>query len=40
MIRVTPQMDLETLDALIQKRVAEAQASKSAILEPWFRALL
>lgn len=35
-IRVQPQMDLETLDRLIQKRVAEAQASQGAILEPWF----
>ena len=36
-IRVAPQMDLETLDALIQKRVAEATASRGAILEPWFQ---
>jgi hypothetical protein len=37
LIRVAPQMDLETLDALIQKRVAEAQASQGSILEPWFQ---
>jgi hypothetical protein len=37
LIRVAPQMDLATLDALIQKRVAEAQASQGAILEPWFQ---
>jgi hypothetical protein len=30
-------MDLDTPDALIQKRVAEAQASQSATLEPWFQ---
>lgn len=36
LIRVQPQMDLEALDLLIQKRVAEAQASQGAILEPWF----
>jgi hypothetical protein len=36
-IRVSPEMDLETLDALIQKRVAEAQANQGAILEPWFQ---
>ena len=29
--------DLETLDRLIQKRVAEAQASQGLILEPWFQ---
>lgn len=37
LIRVTPQPaipDLATLDLLIQKRVAEAQAG--ALLEPWF----
>jgi hypothetical protein len=37
LIRVTPQPaipDLATLDRLIQKRVAEAQAG--ALLEPWF----
>jgi hypothetical protein len=37
LIRVAPQMDLEALDRLIQKRVAEAQASQGAILEPWFQ---
>jgi hypothetical protein len=39
LIRVQPQpvMDLATLDLLIQKRVAEAQASQGAILEPWFQ---
>jgi hypothetical protein len=37
LMRVAPQMDLETLDALIQKRVAEATASQGAILEPWFQ---
>jgi hypothetical protein len=37
LIRVSPQVDLATLDALIQKRVAEAQASQGAILEPWFQ---
>ena len=37
LIRVLPQMDLEALDRLIQKRVAEAQASQGAILEPWFQ---
>lgn len=39
-IRVAPQTglpDLETLDRLIQKRVAEAQASQGLILEPWFQ---
>jgi len=35
--RQAPVPDLATLDALIQKRVAEAQASQSAILEPWFQ---
>jgi hypothetical protein len=37
LIRVSPEMDLETLDALIQKRVAEAHANQGAILEPWFQ---
>jgi hypothetical protein len=37
LIRVSPQMDLEALDLLIQKRVAEASASQGAILEPWFQ---
>jgi hypothetical protein len=37
LIRVSPQMDIATLDALIQKRVAEATASQGAILEPWFQ---
>ena len=32
-----PQIDLAALDDLIQKRVAEAQASQGAILEPWFQ---
>ena len=36
-VRVQPQMDLATLDALIQRRVAEAQADQGAILEPWFQ---
>jgi hypothetical protein len=36
-IRVQPQMDLEALDLLIQKRVAEATASQGAILEPWMQ---
>ena len=36
-IRVQPQLDLETLDRLIQKRVAEATASQGTILEPWFQ---
>lgn len=35
-IRVEPQMDLEALDRLIQKRVAEATAGQGAILEPFF----
>lgn len=37
LIRVQPQMDLEALDRLIQKRVAEATASQGGILEPWFQ---
>lgn len=39
-IRVQPQTglpDLSTIDRLIQKRVAEAQASQGLILEPWFQ---
>jgi hypothetical protein len=41
LIRVQPPQpaitNFEKLDLLIQKRVAEAQASQGAILEPWFQ---
>ena len=35
-VRVAPPMDLAKLDALIQKRVAEATGGQGAIREPWF----